>query len=106
MYICTLCSLVKKKEKSRRMCDKRNERKKEEEAARMDYDEDGGAGGWNSRDSGPGHWLEGVIQHKAGKGLMDRIMRDNIWVRPCVTKSLFIGSPGGLPERGILKKKI
>ena len=30
---------------------------------------------------------------------MDGIMRDNIWVRPCVTKSLFIGSPGGLPER-------
>lgn len=36
---------------------------------------------------------------------MDRIMRDNIWVRPCVTKSLFIGSPGGLPERAYLKRK-
>jgi hypothetical protein len=34
------------------MCDKRNERKKEE-AARMYYDEADGAGGWNSRDSGP-----------------------------------------------------
>ena len=27
-----------------------------------------------------------------GEGLMDRIMRVNIWVRPCVTKSPFIGS--------------
>ena len=96
------CKKKKKKKKSRRMCDKRNERKKEE-AARMYYDEDG-AGGWNSRDSGPTlAW--GGLQRKAGKCLMDRIMQDNIWVRPCVTKSLFIGSPGGLPERGYLKRK-